>query len=198
MKDSSGKERWRFSKGNPDGGNFASSPFKGKSKANKGAQQPKDDGPPMDENGNWVKTPKEPEDRFSSGGHVQRLLGMARRYATGGAVSGALVGSTGGREDKLKTQVAPGSHIIPADVVSHHGQGNTMAGFEVMKRIFGDDDPPELASGGAVPVYLSDGEYAVTPRGVERYGGHDKVDQFILASRQQAIETLKNLPPPAK
>jgi hypothetical protein len=203
MRDSQGVERWRVPKGRPDGGDFAASPIKTK-KAGKGKaplRERPDDGPQMDENGNWVKPAKEPEDRYASGGGVgARLLGLARKYASGGAVTGALVGNTGGRADKLKTAVRPGSHIVPADVVSHHGEGNTLAGFEVMKRIFGDDkpEPAAMAAGGEVPVYLSDGEYAVSPEGVARYGGHEKIDQFILASRAQAIETLKRLPPPAK
>jgi hypothetical protein len=202
MRDSQGVERWRVPKGRPDGGDFAASPIKTKKAAKgKALKERADDGPQMDENGNWVKPAKEPEDRYASGGGVgARLLGLARKYASGGAVTGALVGNTGGRADKLKTAVRPGSHIIPADCVSHHGEGNTLAGFEVMKRIFGDDPPQtaDMAAGGAVPVYLSDGEYAVSPEGVERYGGHEKIDQFILASRAQAIETLKRLPPPAR
>jgi hypothetical protein len=33
--------------------------------------------------------------------------------------------------------VPSGSYVLPADVVSAHGEGNTSAGFKVMRRLFG-------------------------------------------------------------
>jgi hypothetical protein len=42
-----------------------------------------------------------------------------------------------GRTDHLPMHVPSGSYVLPADVVSSYGEGNTSAGFKVMKRLFG-------------------------------------------------------------
>ena len=41
-----------------------------------------------------------------------------------------------GRTDHLPMHVASGSYVIPADIISAMGEGNTMAGFRVAKNIF--------------------------------------------------------------
>ena len=41
-----------------------------------------------------------------------------------------------GRTDHLPMHVPSGSYVIPADIISAMGEGNTMAGFEVAKSIF--------------------------------------------------------------
>lgn len=48
---------------------------------------------------------------------------------------GLLNSSVPGRTDQLPTTVAANSHIIPADVISGLGQGNTMAGSNLMDHI---------------------------------------------------------------
>lgn len=183
---------------------------KGKSTTNKPQKQPKASAPvqddvPLDKNGIPIKPPKEfdPDDpinrgRNTGGGVFSHAMSLARKYAKGGAVVGALVGNTGGRADKLSTSVPPGSHVVPADIVSHFGEGNTLRGLDVMKKMFGVNGTSAKATGGAVPVYLSDGEFVVPPEAVQAYGGHDAIDQFILKSRQDHINTLANLPPPAR
>jgi hypothetical protein len=42
-----------------------------------------------------------------------------------------------GRTDHLPMHVASGSYVIPADIISAMGEGNSMAGFKVAKNIFG-------------------------------------------------------------
>lgn len=42
-----------------------------------------------------------------------------------------------GRTDHLPMHVASGSYVIPADIISAMGEGNTMAGFKQMRRMFG-------------------------------------------------------------
>src|SRR5580698_5377827 len=42
-----------------------------------------------------------------------------------------------GRTDHLPMHVPSGSYVLPADVVNSHGEGNTMAGVKVMRRLFG-------------------------------------------------------------
>lgn len=128
---------------------------------------------------------------------------------------GFLSGTGGGRADTVKTSVPAGSHIIPADVVAGLGQGNSMAGAKVMERMLstgpfgmalgkGHARMPHLAAGGAVPVQLSDGEYAVPPHKVAIWGegdqkkGHDRIDAFIKAVRSHTVKTIRKLPPPKK
>jgi hypothetical protein len=65
--------------------------------------------------------------------------------ATGGHV-GALRGKTAGRADEVLTSVPDGSHIIPADVVSALGDGNTEAGFAKLENVF----PQQRAFGGGM------------------------------------------------
>lgn len=161
----------------------------------------------MDENGNWVKPPKLPDPNaagdFARGGSVMgKALALARKYAHGGAVVGSLVGNTGGRSDKLARSVPPGSHVWPADVVSHLGEGNSLAGLKLLEREYGPAQ--QLAGGGGVDVMLSDGEYVAPPEAVARAGGgnmergHAAMDRDILATRQHAIKTLRSLPPPSR
>jgi len=47
---------------------------------------------------------------------------------------GPIHSSVAGRTDHLPMHVASGSYVIPADIISSLGEGNTMAGFKVMKR----------------------------------------------------------------
>lgn len=42
-----------------------------------------------------------------------------------------------GRTDHIPVHVPSGSYVLPADVVAAHGEHNTMAGFKVMRRLFG-------------------------------------------------------------
>lgn len=81
-------------------------------------------------------------------GHPQKqavAAALRTARATGGKVhSGAIHSSVAGRTDHLPMHVASGSYVIPADIISAMGEGNSMAGFKVAKNIFGggeNDDP---------------------------------------------------------
>ena len=50
--------------------------------------------------------------------------------------AGPLPGDTPGRADTVATTVKDGAHIIPADVVSFLGQGNTDNGYRVLEKMF--------------------------------------------------------------
>lgn len=59
--------------------------------------------------------------------------------ASGGGVkthSGPIHSAVAGRTDHLPMHVASGSYVIPADIISAMGEGNSMAGFKVAKDIF--------------------------------------------------------------
>ncbi len=157
----------------------------------------------------------EPEDMISPMG------GMMQMKAGGGGIGvapivGSLVGATGGRADKIPGTARPGSHVLPADIVSHMGQGNTNAGLRALEKMFktgpygmslgrrrqGFADGGEVGE-GEIPVMLSDGEFVIPPEVVASVGGgdvatgHDVIDAWILDERQKHIQTLQALPPPA-
>jgi hypothetical protein len=137
---------------------------------------------------------------------------------------GAIVSSVAGRTDHLPMPVRGGSYVIPADIVSSHGQGNTAAGFKVMRRVFGGQpygggSQPYNASGGPygekighakggkagdVPIVAAGGEYVITPEEVRRVGdgdldmGHRVLDEFVKRSRRELVKTLVKLPGPRR
>jgi len=73
-------------------------------------------------------------------GHPQKqAIAAAIRTARahGGKVhDGPIHSSVAGRTDHLPMHVASGSYVIPADIISALGEGNSMAGFKVAKSIF--------------------------------------------------------------
>jgi hypothetical protein len=129
-----------------------------------------------------------------------------------------------GRTDHLPVHVPSGSYVIPADIISAMGEGNTMAGFKVANTIFskvpymqgmpGADAqlglPEKKASGGAasmgdpVPVVVAGGEYVISPEDVTHLGegdldaGHRVLDSFVLKMRKKTVEKTKKLPGPKK
>jgi hypothetical protein len=120
-----------------------------------------------------------------------------------------------GRTDHLPMKVPSGSYVIPADIISSMGEGNTMAGFRVAKRIFsrpinymtGNPGASAYARGGSVePVEIvaAGGEYVIDPDDVAYLGGEDldnghyELDKFVKLQRAKTVKTLKNLPGPKK
>ena len=113
-----------------------------------------------------------------------------------------------GRTDHLPMHVPSGSYVIPADIISAMGEGNTMAGFRVADQIFGDQmGIVGKAMGGSaegVPIVAAGGEYVIHPENVTRLGGgdmdhgHRVLDSFVKKMRAKTVQTLKNLPGPKK
>ena len=133
-----------------------------------------------------------------------------------------------GRTDHLPMHVPSGSYVIPADVISGMGQGNSIAGFKHMRRMFGGTpygggsmpygasggpygEPLPRADGGdagggqqSVPIVAAGGEYVLSPDEVRRAGegdmdtGHKVLDEFVKRMRAQTINTMANLPGPAQ
>lgn len=50
--------------------------------------------------------------------------------------TGPIHSAVAGRTDHLPMKVPSGAYVIPADIISALGQGNTIAGFKVAKNIF--------------------------------------------------------------
>jgi hypothetical protein len=140
---------------------------------------------------------------------VETALNLAR----GGKVhSGAINSAVAGRTDHLPIHVPSGAYVIPADIISAMGEGNTMAGFKHAEKLFGGKpyaagkpyEPAARAEGGGVPIVAAGGEYVIPPEAVMHIGkgdldcGHRALDQFVLKFRAKTVKKLKALPGPQK
>lgn len=139
---------------------------------------------------------------------IAAALEQARRSrAEGGEVNekihvGPIHSNVAGRTDHLPINVPSGAYVIPADIISAMGEGNTMAGFQIANKVFGqqqtspDDQPVEIVAAG--------GEYVISPGNVARVGGgdldagHSNLDGFVKSYRSKTIQTLSKLPGPKR
>lgn len=139
---------------------------------------------------------------------VAAALNQARHSrAEGGEINakifvGPIHSNVAGRTDHLPINVPSGAYVIPADIISATGEGNTMAGFKIANKIFGvqknnpDHEPVEIVAAG--------GEYVITPENVTRIGGgdidvgHKNLDDFVKIYRAETIKTLQKLPGPKR
>lgn len=123
--------------------------------------------------------------------------------------AGYIHGDTGGRTDNKPIDVAEGTYIVPADVLSGLGEGNSHAGWAALRAQFGMDEPvPGKAEGGpvgaVVPIVAASGEGAIGPETVAKIGGgdmtrgHSILDALVSHVRKKTIKTLKRLPKPKK
>ena len=126
--------------------------------------------------------------------------------------TGPIHSPVAGRTDHLPMHVPAGSYVIPADVVSGYGEGNTMAGFKRLNMTFGHKGgaPKGKAEGGAamagepVPIVAAGGEYVIHPDVIVKIGGgniergHKELDDFVNSSRAKTVKTLQKLPGPVK
>ena len=118
-------------------------------------------------------------------------------------VTGGLDSPVAGRTDHLPVSPPEGSYVIPADVVSFLGQGNTQAGIRHLDMVFGRP-APQMAQPGTPPVdvMVAGGEYIVPPEAVARIGGgdakagHEILDRFVKEQRKRNIAHLKTFPGP--
>lgn len=160
---------------------------------------------------------------FKKGGRAPAAPRMppAVPAAPAGGKAGFIQSDVAGRTDRLPTAVPRNSHVIPADVVSGLGQGNSSAGARIIDKILhphrmklavthrGVKSPPSIfakradgGEAGGVPIIVAGGEYIVDPDTVTSIGGgnpnkgHDILDKFITGSRKQTIATMRNLPGP--
>jgi len=113
-----------------------------------------------------------------------------------------------GRTDHLPMHVPSGAYVIPADIVSALGEGNTMAGFRAVKMIFKNAGGAAMTGaeqeGDPVAIVAAGGEYVLSPEEVMWAGngdmdrGHAALDEWVKGTRSETIKTLQKLPGPKK
>jgi hypothetical protein len=133
--------------------------------------------------------------------------GIPAGFAQGGeAVQhhvGPIHSPVAGRTDHLPMHVPSGAYVIPADIISAMGEGNTMAGFKVANQIFGEQ-PSGSSDGEAVPIVAAGGEYVIHPENITEMAkgdldhGHRILDSFVTKMRAKTVATLKALPGPKR
>lgn len=139
---------------------------------------------------------------------------------------GPINSTVAGRTDHIPLNVASGSYVIPADIVSGMGQGNTAAGHQIIGKLFGAapyggksapiraSGPPKMkfADGGlapeepvaSVPIMAAGGEHVLAPDHVEMVGGgdldhgHEILDAWVKHERKRINKEQKKLPGPAR
>lgn len=94
---------------------------------------------------------------------IAAALSAARKTrATGGKVhTGAIHSAVAGRTDHLPMHVPSGAYVIPADIISAMGEGNTTAGFKVAKSIFSSPFYSAKRAGAGAPYGQSGEPYGV-------------------------------------
>lgn len=123
--------------------------------------------------------------------------------------TGAIKAPVAGRTDHLPMHVPSGSYVIPADIISAIGEGNTSHGFDIIdymvkERMAGGGDVEAAEPAEPVAIVAAGGEYVVPPGAVRGFGngdldvGHKALDEWVKAERANTIKTLKGLPPPKK
>lgn len=136
---------------------------------------------------------------------------------------GFLHSSVPGRTDKLPISVHGGAYVLPADHVSALGQGNSLAGANIVNKMFkmgpygssqtslhsAKSNAPHLkmARGGShgqpTPIIAAGGEIVIPPdKIIARFGsldhGHKSLDKWVITTRKGHIQTLRKLKPPKK
>ena len=142
---------------------------------------------------------------FNPPGHVTvPTPGGASRFHTG-----PIKAPVAGRTDHIPMKVRSNSYVLPADVVSALGEGNTEAGQHIVGGLF-KSHPIHRADGGGVDdddgidIIAAGGEHVLSPEQVAYAGegdvknGHDVLDSWVKMIRKQNIKTLQKLPGPVR
>ena len=95
---------------------------------------------------------------YAEGGDVSGMTNMLMRREAGETFhpSGLLNSAGPGRTDTINTNVPAGAYVVPADVTSGLGEGNSLAGSAVIDRMF-DTGPrgvkmPQIRHGRGAPA----------------------------------------------
>jgi hypothetical protein len=112
----------------------------------------------------------------------------------------------GGIASLARGGMKAGGFVVPADVVSMVGEGNTDAGYERIKRMLpgatpikgkdgGQADTVKTSIEGKQPARIAHGEMYVPPAAVKRAGGAKKLYAMMDKVRKQATGNKKQIKP---
>ena len=146
---------------------------------------------------------------YAGGGVIRDTSGayFDRKLAHG---SGLVTGLTSGRGDHISATVPKGAYVVPADVVSGMGGGNTAAGGHMLSKMMpGTGQGMRFASGGIaggtpvpVNIQISPGEFVVHPEHVAALGdgdpqaGANLLDALVSKVRQSNMQVAAGMPSP--
>lgn len=154
---------------------------------------------------------------------MHRPAGYSAKIPPASPTSGLIASTVPGRTDRHAMRVRPGSFIVPADIVSGVGQGNTLAGAKLLGEALktgpygsklpkpvrggiGLPRPPRLArfdAGGTVPetdILTAGGEMVIDPEQVAALGegdiklGTKHLHNMVASLRKQIIAEMQKLP----
>jgi hypothetical protein len=122
-----------------------------------------------------------------------------QRNSGGGNAAGGLLGLA-------KGGMKSGGFVVPADVVSMIGEGNTDAGYKRIKSMVpgataikgkdgGQADTVKTSIEGKQPARVAHGEMYIPPETVKRMGGAKKLYAMMDRVRQQATGSKKQIKP---
>ena len=117
---------------------------------------------------------------------------------------GPIKAMVAGRTDNLPMHVPSGAYVVPADIVSAIGEGNTDSGFAILDHIVESrvGKNRDYSQTEPVAIIAAGGEFVVPPDAVASFGngsvdkGHAELDDFVKTERAKTIKTLKKLAPP--
>jgi hypothetical protein len=148
----------------------------------------------------------------SSGQSYAESVGMGGDYGYSGYADGGDGGDgpdgwkAGGLMSLAKGGMKSGGFVVPADVVSMIGEGNTDAGYSRIKSIIpgataikgkdgGQADTVKTSIEGKQPARVAHGEMYIPPETVKRMGGAKKLYAMMDRVRQQATGSKKQIKP---
>jgi hypothetical protein len=130
------------------------------------------------------------------------------REVFGGGLSGQAMGTYagGGLMGLAKGGMKSGGFVVPADVVSMIGEGNTDAGYSRIKSMIpgataikgkdgGQADTVKTSIEGKQPARVAHGEMYIPPETVKRMGGAKKLYAMMDRVREQATGSKKQIKP---
>jgi hypothetical protein len=151
----------------------------------------------------------------SSGQSYAESVGMGGDYGYSGyssgedrgeAAGGLITLADGGLMGLAKGGMKSGGFVIPADVVSMVGEGNTDAGYSRIKSMVpgataikgkdgGQADTVKTSIEGKQPARVAHGEMYIPPETVKRMGGAKKLYAMMDKVRAQATGSKKQIKP---
>jgi hypothetical protein len=139
-------------------------------------------------------------------GGMDSYAGSDRDVGNVSAAGGSISLADGGLMGLAKGGMKSGGFVVPADVVSMIGEGNTDAGYTRIKSMIpgataikgkdgGQADTVKTSIEGKQPARVAHGEMYVPPETVKRMGGAKKLYAMMDRVRQQATGSKKQIKP---